>query len=180
MNRRSMISRSALTAGALALAGPVTLMQVACGSTKQLVKWTGLVIGALRDLSPILAGMDGTVPIVALVAKAIPIAERLKKAFEDNDHAKTLDLLNNLIAPGGVFAQIADLVGNLTDERKRLVQGLLAIAQTFLRLIAANIEEEIPASATAAARALNAGAVRAVENAASPDKIASAFKLTRF
>jgi hypothetical protein len=124
--------------------------------------------------------MDGTAAIVALIAKAIPIAESLKKAFEDSNHAETLDLLNKLIEPGGVFAQIADLVGNLSDDRKRLIQGLLAIAQTFLRLIAANIEEEVPVSSAAMATAANANAVNAVKQAAQAGNLEAAFNASRF
>jgi hypothetical protein len=175
-----MIGRTGLTVGAIALAGPLTIMQIACGSTKSLVKWAGIVIGALKDVSPILADI-GASDVVALVAKAIPIAEKLKNAFEDNDHASTLQFLDNLINPQtGIIVEIANAVTNLTDERKKFVQGILAIGMVALRLIAANIEDEVPPAAATVARARNPRAVGAVQRAASRNSLEAAFNAVKF
>lgn len=181
MNRRDVIKRSAMTFGALAAAGPVVLMQAACGDTTQLVRWVGILIGSLKDVSPILTNM-GAGSIVALIGQAIPIAEKLKKAFEDNNHASALDFLNNLINPeNGIIVQIANAVNLLADDnRKRIVQGVLAIGMVALRLIAANIAEEVPAEAVTKARAAKPSAVASIERASRPEPLQAAFAAARF
>jgi hypothetical protein len=139
------------------------------------------VIGALQDVSPILADM-GAPNIVALIAKAVPIAEKLKEAFQNNDHASTLTLLDNLINPQtGVIVDIANAVGALGDDnRKRLVLGLLAIGMVALRLISANIENEVPASAVASARRSAPVASDSIKKAASATALQAAFSASRF
>jgi len=156
-------------------------MLAACGSTKQLVRWTQTLIGVLQDVSPILSEM-GAGSVVALIAKAVPIAEKLKKAFQDNDNASTLSLLDNLINPQtGIIVDIANAVGALADDgRKKLVLGLLAIGQVALHLIAAQIENDVPVAGVAAARRARPAAASAVEKAAKSNAMENAFKSTRF
>jgi len=180
MNRRQLLKRGAMSAGVL-IATPTLLLQTACGSTKQLVKWTTVLIGVLRDVSPILTDI-GAPNIVALIAKALPIAERLKKAFEDNDNVATLDLLDNLINPQtGVIVEIANAVGALAnDGRKKLVLGLLAIGQVALHLIAAQIQNDVPATAVSGARRARPRATNAVERAANSKALENAFNGTKF
>lgn len=167
--------------GALAIAGPGVLLQTACGDTKQLVRWTLMLIGALKDVSPILADM-GASQIVSLVGKAIPIAESLKKAFENNDHATTLTLIENLINPQtGIITEIANQVGLLADDaRKKLVLGLLAIGMVALRLISANIEQDVPVAAADSVRKARPAAASAITRGASKDKLEAAFNAVRF
>ena len=180
MNRRTMIKRTA-TVGGVALLLPSTLAQIACGSTAQLAKWTQTLIGVLTDVSPILSDM-GAGSIVALIAKAIPIAEKLKKAFQDNEHATALELLDNLINPQtGIIVDIANAVGALADDsRKRIVLGLLAIGEVALHLIAAQIQNEVPAAGVAAAKSANPGAAAAVQRAAGSDALVNAFNAAKF
>lgn len=181
LNRRRFIKSSALTFGALAVTGPVVLMQAACGDTSQLIRWTTVLIGALKDVSPILTNM-GAGSIVALIGQAIPFAEKLKKAFEDNDHASSLQFLDNLINPeSGIIVQIANQVNLLSsDAQKRIVQGVLAIGMVALRLIAANIAEEVPQEAVTRARSAKPKAVASLERASKGDALEAAFAAARF
>lgn len=180
MNRRSF-AQTGLTVGVLAIAVPSVLLQTACGDTKQLVRWTTMLIGALKDVSPILGDM-GAGSIVGLIARAIPLAERLKKAFEDNDHATTLQVLDNLINPNnGIIVQIANAVGALADDaRKKIVLGLLAIGMVALHLIAANLSEEVPPSGAAVARSARPQAVSSIEKAAKSNSLKLAFDAAKF
>lgn len=181
MNRRTMLKHAG-TVGALAIVAPSVLLQTACGDTKQLVRWVVIVIGALKDVSPILGEMEQSV-IVALISRAVPIAEKLKKAFEDNDHVSTLQFLDNLINPdNGLIVQIADAVWALPDgdPRKRLVLGLLAIGMVALRLISANIEQEVPVAAADSARRAQPSAARSIERAAKADALTRAFAAAKF
>lgn len=179
MNRRSMLGRTGLTVGALAVA-PLTVLQFGCGSTKQLVKWSGILIQALKDVSPILTDI-GAPNVVALVAKAIPVAEKLKKAFENNDNVSALQFLDNLINPTtGIIVEIQNAIGGISDERKKFVQGLLAIGMVALRLIAANIEDEVPPADAAMAKARSPQAVGSVQRAAAKGQLQAAFDAVKF
>lgn len=181
LNRRELIKRGGFTAGVLAIAGPGILISTGCGDTKQLVRWTVMLIGALKDVSLILGDM-GQGNIVALIGRAIPIAEKLKKAFEDNDHASTLTFIDNLINPtSGIIVEIANAVGALADEgRKRIVLGTLAIGMVALRLISANIENETPVAAADTARRRAPVASRSVKKAAESSALEKAFAAVRF
>jgi len=181
LSKRKFLKGSVATAGVLVIAAPGVLLQTACGDTKQLAAWTSTVISVLRDVSPILTEM-GAFGIVASITAAIPIAERLKKAFQDNDNASAFQFLDNLINPQtGIIVEIATAVGALVnDGRKRIVLGLLAIGQVALRLISAQIENEVPPSAIAAARAARPSAADAVQRAASADVLEKAFSVSRF
>lgn len=180
MDRRQLIRRGATSLAVVALA-PATLLQVACGDTKQLVKWTNLLIGALTDVSPILTNM-GQSAIVAMIGRALPIAEKLKKAFEDNDHVSTLQFLDNLINPdNGIIVQIANAVNLMPDDgQKRIVLGVLAIGMLALRLIAAQIGDDVPTEAKARARAAKPSAANAVEKAAAGNTLEATFKAVKF
>lgn len=180
LNRRTMLKRVGQTGLVLAVA-PAALMQTACGDTKQLVRWTDTVILSLRDVSPILTDM-GAGGVVALIARALPIAQKLRKAFQDNDNASAFTLLDNLINPQtGIIVEIATEVGALGDEaRKKLVLGLLAIGMVALRLISAQIEQTVPPAEAAAATAARPSAAKAVKRAASADALTAAFNAARF
>lgn len=180
MNRREALRITGIGVG-FAVAAPVALMQIGCASTKQLVKWATVGIQALTDLSPILTEM-GAGQIVDLIAKALPIAEKLRKAFQDNDNVSASQFITNLVEPQtGLIAQIAAAVGLLTDDpRRKFVFGLLASAQVMFRLINAQIVDDTPvvtASAVAKASPRRAAAIKA---AASPDKLRLAFEASRF
>lgn len=181
ITRRELIKCSGLTVGALALGGPAVLTLQGCGSTGQMVRWTSTVIGALQDVSPILADM-GAGNVVALIAKAVPIAQKLKQAFEANNHADTLTLLDSLINPQtGIIVDIANAVGVLGDDsRKRIVLGTLAIGMVALRLVSANIENETPTAGVTLAKRRAPMAAASVEKAASKGALEAAFAAVRF
>lgn len=180
MNRRTLL-KSAGTSFAVVALAPVTLLQVACGDTKQLVKWASLLIGALTDVSPVLTNM-GQSAIVALIGRALPIAEKLKKAFQDNDHVSTLQFLDNLINPQtGIIVEIANAVNLMPDDgQKRIVLGVLAIGMLALRLIAAQIGDDVPVEAKSRARAARPSAADAVEKAAASNALEKGFAAVRF
>lgn len=180
MDRRAMLKFTGMTIGAIAVGGPAVLSQIACGSTKQLAKWTGVAIDMLNQLSPILTDM-GAVGVVALVARAIPIAEKLKKAFQDNDHASALILFDSLTNPQtGIIVELSNVLGVLQGPQRRILLGLLATAQVMLHLIAANIQDNVPPAAVATARAANPTAARSVERAAQSPALERAFAVSRF
>lgn len=180
LNRREALRITGIGAG-LAVGAPVTLVQIGCGSTKQLVKWTSTGIAVLNDISPILVDM-GAGEIVDLIARAVPIAEKLRKAFSDNDNVSAGQLLANLIEPqAGLISQIADAVGLLANEsRKKIILGSLAIAQVLFRLISAQIDNDVPAAAADSAKRRAPRATTAIKTAAAPDKLQLAFEATRF
>lgn len=181
MNRREMIKYSGTSIGAVAVLGPAALLQTGCGDTKQLSRWTSTMIQSLRDVSPILTDM-GANSVVVLIGRALPIAEKLKKAFDDNNNVDAFAFLDNLINPQtGIIVEIANSIGALADDgRKRLVLGLLAIGMVALRLISAQIEQTIPEADAAIATAARPSAARAVKRAAQADPLAAAFKAVKF
>lgn len=151
-----------------------------CADKKQLVKWSITGLQVLNDVSPILTEMGAT-EVVALIEKATPYAEKLKKAFDDNDNASAGQVLENLIGADGWLAKIADAVGLLKDDnRKKIVLGSLAIAQVAYRLISAQIQNDVPANVAAAAAKERPRAAAAIRSAAQSDKLKLAFEATRF
>lgn len=182
MNRRELIKRGSATALVMGISGPAIFMATGCGDTTQLVKWDNILIGALRDVRPIAADLPSGAQIVALIDRTIPVAEALKKAFQDNNHVSALTFLNNLIAPGtGLIVQLADAVGLLADDAKRrIVQGVLAIGMIALRLIAANLQDEVPESGVAEARSKAPEAVANIERAADGQALQRTFAAVKF
>lgn len=179
-NRRSVFRRLAFTAGLLVVAGPTALFQLACGSTKQLAKWAGFVIDLLNQLSPILTDM-GASNIVTLIAKAIPLAQKLKEAFERNDNVSALTLFDNLTnAQTGVIVEISNAIGALQGDQRRILLGIMAAASVFLRLISANIATNVTPADVAMARAARPGATASMERAAQSDVFERTFAAVRF
>lgn len=177
MNRRTAVKGALTTLAVVSVGGPTVLLQSACGDTKQIVRWLGTVRVALTDMRPLLPAS-----IAAAIDRALPVVDRLEKALKQNDHASTLDLLNDLINPAtGIIVDIARLVGQLPEgaPTTKLVLGLLAIAQVALRLVAANISDA-PADAQAAARRSKPEAARSVGLAADAGKLKTAFEATKF
>lgn len=180
MNRRSFLGRFGPAAAATVTTFPLVVMQTGCGSTKQLAKWTGIAIDMLTQLSPILNDMGAT-GIVALVAKALPIAQKLKKAFEDNDHVSALVLFNNLVNPQtGIVVQIADAIGVLQGPKRQILLGLLATASVMFRLIATHIREEVPTADAAQAAIRAPESTKTIMEAAREDKLEATFAAVRF
>lgn len=178
-NRRDAFKRLALTCGALIVAGPLVLTQVAC-STKTLSKYTSFVIDLLNQLSPILADI-GASNIVTLVAKAIPIAQKLKKAFDDNDNVSALTLFDNLTnAQTGVIVEISNALGILQGPQRKILLGIMAAASVFLRLIAAQIGTVMTPAEVSMVRAARPAATASMERAAQSDVIERVFTVVRF
>ncbi len=105
--------------------------------------------------------------------------EKLKKTLEENDNVGTFDALEALTSPTGIIVQIADEVGLISnDATRRIVMGILAGVQLTLRLIAAQMQQDVPPAAQARARAARPAAVSAMERAAG--QLEEAFAATRF
>ena len=185
MNQREMIVGSTASAVVLrmcgiAAVGTLTLGNGRCGSTKTLAKWTGVGMEMLSQMSPILNNMGAT-GIVGLVAKALPIMSKLKKAFEDNDNVSALQLFNNLTnAQTGVIVEISNALGVLQGQKRVILLGLMASASVMLRLIAANISDEVPASDAAIAREAVPKAAGSMARAARAEALERAFAVSRF
>jgi len=179
-NRRSVFKRLALTASLLVVAGPTALLQVACASTKVLAKWAGFVIDLLNQLTPILTDM-GVSNIVTLIAKAIPLAQKLKEAFEKNDNVSALTLFDNLTnAQTGVIVEISNAIGVLQGPQRKILLGIMAAASVFLRLIGANISNNVTPADAAMARAARPSAAASMERAAQSDVFERLFAAVRF
>lgn len=175
ITRREAIKRTAV----IGIAGPVVLAATGCESKKQLVKWSVTGLQILDEVAPTLELM-GAREIVALIDKAVPYAEKLKKALEDNDNTSAGQVLENLLGADGWLAKIADAVGVLKDEHRRnIVMGLLATAQISYRLIAAQIQNDAPATVASASKSAPKAAA-AMKSAAAPNKLQLAFEATRF
>lgn len=117
MNRRTILKTGALTAGMLMLSGA----QVACG--KNLSLYVNIIVGALKELSPLLPGQ------AQLIAKAIAIAETFDRAYREGKFTDAIAIFENL---AGVLGEIADAAGVTNPQ----VRTALAVAGIALRAIA--------------------------------------------
>lgn len=181
INRRGFIGSGLATAAAVAVGTPLVLMPKACsGDTSRLSRWTQIAIDTLNQLSPILTNMGAT-GVVGILARVIPIAQRLKKAFDDNNNADALTLFDNLTnAETGLIVELSDAIGVLQGPQRVILLGIMAAASIFFRLIAANIAEEVPQEAVTRARAAKPKAVSSIERAAKGGALEAAFAAVKF
>lgn len=165
MTRREMVKISGLGIGAIALAG-----YGPCGVSKEkAVRYCGLAIGYLKDVSPILISL-GQQQVVDLINKAIPALEKLKTALENNDFPQAGNLFDTIT---GILGGIANAVAQLPDNPKKLtIIGIITLVQISMRVISAAVQSETPTPVVA----LPAG----VRNAGAPNPIRRAFDATRF
>lgn len=167
MNRREMITTTALGAAGFAVGTGFTAPACGTVSKEKAVRYCGLAIGYLKDASPIIGALGGS-SIVALIDKAIPALEKLKAALESNNLPEAGNFFDTVT---GILSQIATAVSNLPDSpRKLTVLGIIALVNLTLRVIGSAVEVEAPpASIPANVRA-----------AARPDPIKRAFEASRF
>lgn len=116
MNRRTMLGVS----GAAAVGVAVT---TACPGAKNLSVYVQTVVGALREIGPLLPGAAG------LIAKAITIAEDFDKAYREGKFDNAKVLFENL---AGVISQIATDAGVNNAQ----VKVALLLAGIAMRAIA--------------------------------------------
>lgn len=174
MNRRNALRT--IGGGTLAV-GVGAAFKCSPATQGQLEKWGNLVADEIAAVGPELLALG--LPHAALVAQAEKIARDFVAAVKASDNVKTLDLLGQLTAPDGLINQIASDAGLIKDANtKKFVEGALLIAHVTLALIAANIQQNVPASAKATATAAGHGKQAAsVERAASAGSIEAMFRV---
>lgn len=180
INRRGFIGSGLATTVALAAIAPLTLAPKACSDTSRLSKWTQIGIDTLNQVSPIVTSMGAT-GVVAVLLRVIPIAQKLKKAFDDNNNADALTLFDSLTnSETGLIVELSDAIGILQGPQRVTLLGIMASASIFFRLIAANIANEVPQEAVTRARAAKPRAVASLERAAKSNALEAAFAAARF
>jgi hypothetical protein len=168
-----MKRRQLMQLGLSALAGGMTLTLVGC-SKKTLSYWAGVIISSLEQALPILSAL---VPSSAdLLTKAIATAKALKSAL-DAGSENAIDLLNQFLAPGGLFEQIIAIVATVGGPQQAIVSGILALADIALHLIATALyqgSEGAPPALVAKVRAKHAAGAATIETVAKSGKLGKA------
>lgn len=135
-SRRSFLKVGGVGIGSLVLAGSVgslAVLETACAA-KDIAFYVDTVIGALKQLSPLLPGAAG------FIAKAISIAGDLKAAYEKGDFANT----------SALFASLSDVMGQIADDAgvsSPSIKLIFAIAGVALNTIGALLKAQTPAMA---------------------------------
>lgn len=164
-------------AGAIIAFGVGPLM--GCGGN--LITWIGIVIQALTDALPIFK--DILPNSVAILKKALQVAKDLQTALK-NAAPNAIDFLQQLSAPDGLFNQIFNDVGLITDPaQRRIVSGILLLAGVALRLIASGLHQGVPQTPPeilAKARTRNREGVANVEKLAVQDTLEKALAGIKF
>lgn len=131
---------------------------------KTIISWSGTAVSFLEQTLPYF--QDLLPGSVAVLAKAITVARELQAALKAGSE-NAIDLIQQLIAPDGLFQKILDDVGLITDEQKRkIVSGILAIAGVALTIIATALEQgsgEAPPEVISKARSQNKAGVATIE-----------------
>jgi len=152
--------------------GAATVLATFAGSLvgcdkKTIISWAGTAVAFLEQTLPYF--QDLVPGSVAVLAKAITIAQDLKAALQAGS-ANAIDFIHQLIAPDGLFQQILNDVGLITDvNKRRIVSGILAIAGVALNIIATALEQgsaEVPPAIVAATRSQKKAATATIEKAA--------------
>jgi len=144
MKRREM-----LKAGAVTILATMAGSLVGCDK-KTIITWASTAIAFLEQTLPYFTDLlPGS---VAVLTKAIEVARQLRAALQAGS-ANAIDFIQQLIAPDGLFQQILDSVGLITDPQKRkIVSGILAIAGVALNIIAAALQQGTPPEIVAKAK----------------------------
>lgn len=168
MNRREMITVSGLGATGLVITG---FGPPACGVSKEkAVKYTGIAIGYLKDVLPIVSQLGGT-EIADLINRAIPALDKLKNALDNSEFPTAGSLFDQVT---GVLGQIANALFQLPESPRRdQIMGILTLVNITMRTISLFVETETP---LASASSIPSG----VRKAAAPDPIRRAFQATKF
>lgn len=115
MNRRQVLIGGGMAALAVATTG--------CPGAKNLSFYVSTVVGALKDLSPLIPNLGPT------IAKAIKIAEDFDEAYRKGAFENAMALFENL---AGLVSQITESAG--VDNQQ--VKLAIAVASIALRTIA--------------------------------------------
>ncbi len=166
MNRRELIKN--VSVGAVGFVAVSAFGPPACSVSKdKAVRYTVLAIGYLNDILPILSQIGGD-SVAALISKAIPLLEKLKKALEENDFPEAGNFFDTVTATLG---QVATALLQLPESAKRdVIIGILTLVQITMRTVSLFIESEVPP----------ANIPQAVRRVAQPNAILKAFEASRF
>lgn len=165
-----MNRRQALKLGGLAGVGALTMGVQRCGGPN-LSFYVSTIIGAMKDLSPLLPNLS------ANITKAIKVAETFDAAYRKGDFDSAEKLFENL---NSLISQIADDAGIESQQ----VKLAITFANVGIRAIAAILfaQRDQPAVASAIAKRGAAGKARLsvverLADAAAIDKAYQASKL---
>lgn len=177
MNRREAIKTVTIGGTTFALFSLMT----SCGAN--VLTWIGIVINAFTEALPILQSfLPNSLPILQ---KALQVAKDLQAALK-NAAPNAIDFLNQLIAPDGLFNQIINDIGAITDlNQRRILAGILALAGVALRLIATGLHQGATQTKQgpeilAKARIKNPAGVSQVEKLAVQDTLEKALAILKF
>lgn len=153
LSRRTVLKIGGVSAGSLALraAAGVGVGVLAVSSVGCDIKQADIVIDSLEEALPILKDLlPGS---VSIITKALAVAHQLKDAINKND-GSALGFLEQLMAPDGLINQIADTLNLIKDDnQRRILVGMLLLANIALRAISAKLAKAVPTSLQATANA---------------------------
>ena len=139
MNRRHFIHT-----GALAGAGALVISETAC-APKNLSFFVQTLIGAMRDLSPLIPGQG------VLLSKIITIATDFDAAYKRGDFANATAIFNTLV---GNVTQLINDIGSLSTQ----IKTILAVVGIALRAIASLLASQATPAIAAKAKGTPEGA----------------------
>jgi len=170
MNRRFVIKAgiaAGLTGGSLSIVG--------C-TKKTIVQWAGTVVMFLEQALPYFEEfLPSAVP---LLQKVIAVAKLLQDALSAESET-AIDLINQLIAPNGLFQQILNEVALIPEAQRRIVAGILAVVGIALNIIAtaiANGAAGAPPKIVAGVRSRNVAGSNVIDEAAKSDVLLKALE----
>lgn len=163
-----MKRRMFIKAGLMATVAGSSLSLVGC-SKKTIVQWAGTAVMFLEQALPYFSDLlPGT---VGLITKAIAIAKQLQAALSAESES-AIDLINQLIAPNGLFQQILNEVAMISGPQQKVVAGILAVAGIALNIIATALAQGAagaPASIVGKIRSRNVTGSNTIESIAKSD-----------
>lgn len=155
LNRRQMITTTALGVGGFAVGTGFSAPACPGVSKEKAVKVAGFVIELSKEAVPLLE-LLGAPQIANLVTeKAIPALEKLKAALEKADiptSRSTLDTIRSIL--GGIATGLMNLP---ESPRRTTIIGILASINVLLLTVEAFVKSEAPESAGDAMKAAAPG-----------------------
>lgn len=172
LTRRQVVRGGVL--GSLALLASVT---TACNA--KIITWAGIVVSAFEQALPIFR--DILPNSVAILTKALAVAKDLEAALKAGS-ANTVDLIEQLISPTGLFNQILNDVELITDPSKRkIVTGILLLAGIALRLISSGLQQGAPQiPATVMSKAKGKAGISVIQKVNDSDQLLTALANLKF
>lgn len=166
VSRRRMIKLTALAGASTLVMGTSK-----CGAPKNLSFYVSTIVGALKDLSPLVPNLGDK------IAKAITIAEAFDKAYRDGKFEDATAVFNNLVS---VIEEITAAAG-IDNDQIKLVLAVASIALRTIALLLLNQSEQPEVAAEIAKRSARgkseSAVIRRLANSAAVNKAYQASKL---